>query len=267
MPVISIITPVHPATAEFAGETYRSIAGQHLPSGWSVQWLVQADGPVDLRHLPEQPWISTGTGRPGGAARARTLALARATGVLLRQLDADDLLPDPLALARDIHILIDNPTIAWVVSPTLDLHPDGSTAPGPYDPAPGLLPPRTLLDGLLAERLPVMGTTVTLYTELARALGAWPALPYGQDVALCLNAEAVSAGWMQEQPGELYRRHPGQATLLRPAEERRIGRKALADQAQALRRTGWAYHPPVEDLGEDPGYAEEDWLRDPPIAS
>ncbi|MCX4827029.1 GltA [Streptomyces sp. NBC_01142] len=268
MPVISIITPVHAATATFLGEAYHSLAVQQLPPDWKMEWLVQADGPVDLKYLPDEPWISTDTGRPGGAARARTLALARATGVLLRQLDADDLLPDPLALSRDIHTLINNPTIAWVVSPCLDLLADGSTAPGPYDPAPGLIPPRTLLEGLLAERFPVMGTTVTLYTELARALGAWPALPYGQDVALCLNAEAVSAGWMQEQPGELYRQHPGQATLLRPAEERWIGLKALADQAQALHRTGWAYHPPVEDLHEDPGHGwDEDWLRYPPIAS
>ncbi|MFD6329226.1 GltA [Streptomyces niveus] len=267
MPVISVITPVHPAAAGFLGETYHCLAGQRLPPGWSLQWLVQADGPVDWKPLPDEPWISHHTGRPGGAARARTLALARAEGVLLRQLDADDLLPDPLALARDIHILINNPTLAWVVSPCLDLHADGSTAPGPYDPDAGPLPPRTLLDGLLAGRFPVMGTTVTLYTELARALGAWPALPYSQDVALCLNAEAVSAGWMQEQPGELYRRHPGQATLLRPAEERRIGGKALADQAQALHRTGWAYRPPVENLREDPGYGEDGRLRVPPLAS
>lgn len=267
MPVISVITPVHPAAAGFLGETYHSLAGQRLPPYWSLQWLVQADGPVDLKHLPDEPWISTDTGRPGGPARARTLALARAKGVLLRQLDADDLLPDPLTLTRDIRTLINNQTIAWVVSPCLDLHADGSTTPGPYDPAPGLLPPRTLLDGLLAQRFPVMGTTVTLYTELARALGAWPALPYSQDVALCLNAEAVSAGWMQKQPGELYRRHPGQATLLRPDQERRIGRKALADQAQALHRTGWAYRPPAEDLREEPGHGEDDWLQDPPLAS
>ncbi|MGW3930389.1 GltA [Streptomyces microflavus] len=267
MPVISVITPVHPAAAGFISEAHHSLAGQQLPPGWTMEWLVQADGPVDLGNFPDEPWISTATGRPGGAARARTLALARANGVLLRQLDADDLLPDPLALARDVQTLIDNPAVAWVVSPCLDLRADGSTAPGPYDPAPGLLPPRALLDGLLAERFPVMGTTVTLYTELARALGAWPALPYGQDVALCLNAEAVSAGWMQEQPGELYRQHPGQATRLRPAEERWIGRKALADQARALRRTGWVYRPPVEDLQEGLGQGEDVWLRNPPLAS
>lgn len=229
-----------------------------------MQWLVQADGPVDLKHLPDEPWISTDTGRPGGPARARTLALARAKGVLLRQLDADDLLPDPLTLTRDIRTLINNQTIAWVVSPCLDLHADGSTTPGPYDPAPGLLPPRTLLDGLLAQRFPVMGTTVTLYTELARALGAWPALPYSQDVALCLNAEAVSAGWMQKQPGELYRRHPGQATLLRPDQERRIGRKALADQAQALHRTGWAYRPRPRTSGKSRATARTTGCRTRP---
>lgn len=266
MPVISIITPVHTATSPFLGEAYHSLAAQQLPRDWEMQWLVQADGPVDLNQLPDEPWISTNTGRPGGAARARTLALARATGVLLRQLDADDLFPDPLVLSRDIRTLTNHPTVAWVVSPCLDLCADGSTTSGPYDPAPGPLAPGTLLKGLLDDRFPVMGTTVTLYTELARALGSWPALPYGQDVALSLNAEAVAPGWMQEQPGELYRQHTGQATRLRPAEERRIGLKSLADQAHALYRTGWVYRPPVDELHEDPGHGWGEDLRDPPLA-
>lgn len=242
MPLISVITPVHAGSAPFVRDAYGSLAEQRLPRGWRLEWLVQTDGPVNV-DLPPVPWISAGSGRLGGAAQARTLALTRASGVLLRQLDADDMLPDPQALARDIRVLSENPEFAWVVSPCLDLLPDGATAAGPYDPEPGRLAPRTLLDGLLADRFPVMGTTVTLYTELARALGAWPALPFAQDTALSINAEAVSAGWMQALPGELYRHHPGQATRQRTTAERSACIKALADQAEALHRTGWRYTP------------------------
>ncbi len=55
---------------------------------------MQEDGrtgkPLDA--VPDAPWISKGAGRWGGAAQARTLGLARATGTLLRRVD--DLLPD-----------------------------------------------------------------------------------------------------------------------------------------------------------------------------
>ncbi|MFD9793785.1 hypothetical protein ACFWXK_22890, partial [Streptomyces sp. NPDC059070] len=133
--------------------------------------------------------------------------------------------------------------LAWVVSPCLDLLPNGTTTRGPSDPTPGRLAPHILFDGLQSGRLPIMGTTVTLYTDLVRALGGWPALPFTQDAALVLNAEAVSPGWMQEQPGELYRQHPRQATRHRSEEERRICITSLTQHVEALRNLNWRYTP------------------------
>src|SRR5207244_11358818 len=138
------------------------------PPGWSLQWVVQEDGTTGrpCAKLPDEPWISQGRGRAGGAARARTLGLARVNGVLVRALDADDMFPDPQTLARDIEALAANPDLGWTVAPCLDLHPDGTLVPGPYDPPPGRLRPGLLADGLRKDALPVMGTTATYYPEL-----------------------------------------------------------------------------------------------------
>lgn len=249
MPTISVVTPVHDGGDGFLPETYESVAAQRLPAGWALQWLVQEDGRTGrpLDGLPDRPWISKGTGRTGGAARTRTLALHRATGVLCRTLDADDMFPDEHTLARDIEILTENPDLGWTVAPALDLFPDGRLAAAPADPPPGRLPAGFLAEGLRQGALPVMGTTATIRTELILAHGGWPAIPALEDVGPLLAAEAVSDGWMQEKPGEIYRRHPDQSTA--DPEFGDAGEKAtriglVLARADALRGLGWRWSPP-----------------------
>lgn len=246
MPTISVITPVHAGGDEFLLETYESIRSQRLPAGWSVQWVIQEDGHsgIPLAQVPDAPWISKGSGRPGGAARARTLALLRTYGDLVRCLDADDLFADPDVLARDIAVLSTHADLGWCVAPTLDLHPDGSLHPGPYDPPPGRLPSGFLLASARDRGIPVMGTTMTARTDLVRALGGWPALPGYEDAALLLACEAVSDGWMQEHPGEIYRRHSGQTTVspeYQNPDEKEARISAGIERAASLANTGWRW--------------------------
>ncbi|WP_424893452.1 glycosyltransferase [Streptomyces sp. XH2] len=252
MPVITVITPVHDGGDAYLPETLESLREQQLPEEWRLQWVVQEDGEEGralARHhelLTAYPWISTGYGRAGGAARARTLGLLRAKGEVIRTVDADDLLPDSEVLARDIRVLTENPEIGWVTAPCLDLMPDGTLLPGPSDPAPGPLPHRLLLDGAIADALPVMGTTSTIRTEIVQALGGWPALPGYEDAALLLAAEAVADGWMQEKPGELYRKHEAQSTKAAghlDLSERSARIQAAINRAEALWRTGWRWSP------------------------
>jgi glycosyltransferase involved in cell wall biosynthesis len=248
MPTISIITPVYAGGDAHLHEVRATLENQVLPADWSLQWVVQEDGLTGqpLESLPTASWISTGVGRHGGAARARNLALHRVTGELVRCLDADDLLPDEEALARDIHLLTAQPHLGWCVSPAIDLLPDGTMRPGPNDPPPGQLPPGVLADGLRADQLQVVGTSMTVYTELLHIVGGWPALPATEDVALMLACEAVAEGWMQEKPGEIYRKHQQQSTA-RPEhyalEERAARIEVLLTRADALRHTGWRWTP------------------------
>ncbi|WP_129837639.1 glycosyltransferase [Streptomyces sp. RFCAC02] len=249
MPEISVITPVYDGGHHYLAAAGESVEAQRLPAGWAVQWVVQEDGTTGrpLAGLPDVPWITRGGARRGGAARARTLGLARATGRLVRALDADDLFPDPHALARDIETLTRRPDMGWCVSPVLDLLPDGTLRPGPRDPAPGPLPGGCLADGLRKNELPVVGTAMTTYTALVRLLGGWPALPATEDVGLLLAAEAVTPGWMQERPGAIYRKHGVQSTthpgFTDPAETR-ARHASVLQRADALRASGWRWTPP-----------------------
>jgi hypothetical protein len=246
MPVFSVVTPVYDRGDTYLLETYESVASQRLPKGWAVQWLVQEDGKTGkpLDRLPDQPWVSKGVGRTGGAARTRTLALYRSEEVLVRALDADDLFPDEYTLARDVETLAANPDLGWTVAPALDLYPDGRIVPGPYDPPLGRLPSGFLADGLRAGALPVMGTTATIYAELVLAHGGWPAIPAFEDVGPLLAAEAVVDGWMQEKPGEIYRKHPAQSTTdldYTDEVEKTVRIGLVLGRADMIRQLGWKW--------------------------
>ncbi|WP_433179357.1 glycosyltransferase family 2 protein [Actinoallomurus sp. CA-150999] len=213
--VISIITAAYEPVPEFLHAAYESILVQELPPGWAWQWVVQEDGETGdvAALLPEDPRVSPGHGRRGGAGVARTLALSRARGELVKVLDADDLLT-PGALARDIDVLERHPDLAWATSRALDLLPDGSRLGVGGGPPVGRLARGTLLR-LWQEnghRLPVVPATLCVRRELLFALGGWMALPASEDTGLLLAADAVGDGYFSAEPSMLYRKWDGQAT-------------------------------------------------------
>jgi hypothetical protein len=157
--------------------------------------------------------ISAGQARRGGPGTARTLALGRAQGDLVKVLDADDQLT-PGALARDIAVLSERPDISWTTSRVLDLLPDGSTVGFDGDPAGGPLGQSEVLDYWLAHnyRAPVHPATLCIRRDLLLQLGGWMALPASEDTGLLIAASVVSDGYFITEPGLLYRKWPGQAT-------------------------------------------------------
>ena len=212
--VISVITAVHGATVGHLPAAYASLASQVLPDGWDWEWLVQEDGQTGLLHgsplTTADPRILPGSGPAGGPGVARNLALARASGSLIRVLDADDLLM-PGALARDIVALADH---AYTTSEALDLLTDGSDA-AVVDPHPeGPLVRGTLLKLWRrdAYRLPVHPATLCIRRDLLLALGGWMALPASEDTGLLIAANTVSDGYHQAEPSLRYRRWSGQTT-------------------------------------------------------
>ncbi len=186
-----------------------------MPDGWDWQWLVQEDGQNNILSvlLPDDPRISVGAGRRGGPGIARTLALARAEGELVKVLDADDQLT-PGSLARDIAVLANNPDVGWTTSRALDLLPDGSTRSFDTDPPDGPISRGTVLAFWRANnyRASVHPATLCLRRDLLLALGGWMALPASEDTGLLIAASVVSDGWFTAEPGLLYRKWPGQVT-------------------------------------------------------
>ncbi|GAB1340839.1 glycosyltransferase family 2 protein [Streptomyces sp. E-15] len=244
---ISVVTPVYDGGETYLRNTYESVRAERerLPQGWELQWLLQEDGTTGrpTANIPPEPWISLGMAKRGGAGAARTMTLPRAAGELVRTLDADDeILPG--GLAREITALEDHPEVGWCVSAGLDLLPDGSTAPGPYDPPEGPLTYDVLLRAYDADAVPVMAQHLTVRTSLLLAVGAWPSLPAWETVAALMCCAAVSDGWMITEPGGIYRKHAGQTTAQATYAET-VGvddlRILVRAQAEALRASNWRW--------------------------
>ncbi|MFI7607434.1 glycosyltransferase family 2 protein [Micromonospora sp. NPDC049366] len=239
--VISVITAVHAPMADLLQDAYASLVKQELPSGWKWEWLVQEDsldGQI-AKLLPVDKRIKFGSGKPGGPGVARTVALARATGELVKVLDADDQLTAG-ALARDIALLTERPEVGWTTSRVLDLLPDGTQISWKHqDPEEGPIARRSIVDFWLnnEHRLPVHPATLCIRRQLLLALGGWMALPASEDTGLLLAANVLSDGYFIEEPGLLYRKWSGQTTMQATFidEEARVHRtRIVEDRARAL---------------------------------
>lgn len=217
MRVVSVITPVHAAGAQYLNAAFQSLLAQDLPEGWCWEWIIQEDGDdggsavTDL--LPDDERISYARGRRGGPGIARTMALSRARGELVKVLDADDELP-PGTLWRDVQVLAKNGLIDWTTSRVLDLLPDGSTAGFDFDPPEGRIEIGTVLSHWVRHdhRAQVHPATLCIRRSVLLMLGGWMALPASEDTGLLLALNAVSTGWFIATPGLRYRKWPGQAT-------------------------------------------------------
>jgi hypothetical protein len=241
--VVSIITPVYRPSPEHLWDAYRSIASQKMPPGWEWEWIVQEDDEPDTVSslLPDDPRIISGAGRHGGPGVARTIALGRARGGLVKVLDGDDMLTDG-ALERDIGTLARFPDIGWTTSRVVDLLADGSTAGFEHDPPDGRIPRGAVLQHWRSHdyRAQVHPATLCLRRELLLALGGWMALPASEDTGLLLCLDAVTDGYFMATAGLVYRKWPGQATNqtahVDPI-ERAARMRVIEARAEVLRET------------------------------
>ncbi|WP_062991179.1 glycosyltransferase [Nocardia anaemiae] len=214
--LISVITPVYNPDPDHLKAACDSVMSQDLPPGWSLEWVLQEDGNSGavselLRGVDDR--IRVGTGRRGGVALTRNLALANSRGELVKNLDADDILT-PGVLARDINTLTSHDEIAWTTSRLLDLLPDGSTVGFDNDPPHGKLIPGFVIDHWRRNnfRLPVHPTTICIRRRLVVALGGWMGVPGSDDTGMLIAASILATGFFNSEIGLLYRKWPGQET-------------------------------------------------------
>ncbi len=216
MPLISIITPIYMPDAGMLEQAYTSLSSQELPARWCFEWLVQEDGRTRIAEeiLPVADGrIVHGNDRHGGVAISRNLALSKARGELVKNLDQDDVLT-PGVLARDIANVTGNEAVGWSTSRALDLMPDGTTVGFDKEPPHGILEPGVVLDHWRRNsfRAPVHPTTICIRRDLALALGGWMAVPGSDDTGLLIAASVVAAGYFDSEVGLLYRKWPGQVS-------------------------------------------------------
>lgn len=213
---VTVITPLHGASVPYLMEAYESLVQQTLPDGWEWEWALQCDGRQDVpESIRQDSRCLVDTNRPSGPGPTRTMALARTSGEIVRNLDADDHLTDG-ALARDLAAYVAHPEIGWTTAPAFDQHADGSLHRWVNDdPDSGVVETGWVL-GRWEERdwqyLPIIPTSLSIRRSLLEWLGGWMALPTSEDTGLLLAANAVAPGFLHEEPGVIYRKHNDQVT-------------------------------------------------------
>ncbi|MGO4616412.1 glycosyltransferase family 2 protein [Nocardia sp. 2YAB30] len=258
---ISVITPVYRPVPEHLKAACESVLTQDLPPGWRLEWVIQEDGDTGIaREILGQldDRIFFHTGRKGGVALTRNLALANSRGELIKNLDADDILT-PNVLIRDIRNLA-SPEIGWTTSRLLDLMPDGSTVGFDHDPPHGKLNPGVVLDHWRAHnfRLPVHPTTVCIRRPLVTAVGGWMGVPGSDDTGMLIAASILSTGFFDAEVGLLYRKWPGQETAKTDhnrAEEWQARMSLIDERANAMAALQLTWHP--ERLAAHAGQAAD----------
>lgn len=253
---ISIVTPVYKPVAEYLAAAYKSLCAQVMPSGWEWQWVIQEDGETGEvgRMVPDDDRVSAGSGRRIGESGTRTMCLSRATGELIKVLDADDQLT-PGTLAREIAILANNPEIGWTTTAALDLLADGSTV-GFTGPQAGPIGRGEVFQRWTANnhQAHVHPASLCIRKDLVLALGGWMALAGSGDTGLLLAASEVSTGYFISEVGLLYRKWPGQMTgqpgHTDPVE--RSARVAIIEGRTLALRALWNRRP-VPDMSEVDG--------------
>lgn len=250
MPVISVVTPVHAGRAEVVLEAGESLREQNLPTGWTLEWLVQEDSATPeleaaISAFPFARYQANGENL--GIAPSRNLALGRSAGELIHVLDSDDvLLPGCLAVA--IEAFTAHPSIGWVATQAHDLLPDGSHRAFSPLIEPGLIPAGAVATYYFSTadratgfgRLPFHPNCTTLRADVVHALGGWGGLPRMEDLSLVAAITELTAGYFTPEIGFLRRKHSGSVSVsdewlhLLPESQAAVERRVQALRALGL---------------------------------
>lgn len=239
MPTVSIITAAYAPSASYLAETISGVAGQALPPGWDLEWMVQEDGtePSLAGRFAGQDCVRyNANGVQLGIPGTRNLALAAATGDLVQVLDADDVLL-PGALAALIPQFEDN-SIHWAVGQADDLMPDGTRVLWKSALPFGTIPAGAVNKWAESHggNWPIHGAGLMLRGTSLRALGGWAGLPVDEDLGMFAALSEIGDGHNFDGVTWLYRQHAGQTT--RSTARRHLsemGRRFALQRAKAVR--------------------------------
>jgi glycosyltransferase involved in cell wall biosynthesis len=245
VPLLSILSAVYPPTATYLPHTIESVRQQALPEGWTLEWVVQEDGdkPCLGELFAQLPYVRyAANGRHLGPAVTRNLGLSRVNGDLVQLLDHDDVLL-PSALATLVGVF-EHHTVHWAVGQADDLLPDDQRVGNP-----SALPFGFLMAGQMTEwamnhagTWPVHATGLMVHTAALRAIGGWPAIPVGDDVAMFGALAETTDGYNDPAVTWLYRHHPNQNHESPAARAGSADGKRIALQRVTALRAAWRLH-------------------------
>lgn len=264
MPTVSIITPLFQPQPDHLADTIKGVVHQQLPGDWSIEWVVQEDGPETTCEdiLADVPVVSyQANGSHLGVAATRNIALSRATGELVQVLDQDDYLL-PNALARLIPHF-ENPAIHWGISQADDLNEDGTRTSWPSALPHGELPPGVANSDAIERKgnWSIHCAGLMIRTAVLRALGGWVASWGDDDVVMFAGLSEITSGYNEPAVTWLYRQHPGQLHRTPESQARSArGRQVALNRVTAIRAVGATLTTQafVEDRAPVVGPAEKD---------
>lgn len=219
MPLISVVTPAKITSRQdvrFLLDAYESLCNQQDIGNWEWEWLIQEDGEKCrlLEHLPDDERIRyAATGASFGAASNRNLALSRANGEIIRNLDHDDLLL-PRGLAVSIELLTLYPSAQWCAgeritktqrltdsSPNSDMLDEGIVA-------------RNRIFDLFEEsrHFHVHCAGIAARPNALRQVGGWSGLPRSEDTSMLCRLNYAYEGAYSREPTFVYRKHASQSS-------------------------------------------------------
>lgn len=212
---MSVVTAAYRPSLPFLAEAHASLTRQRTP--W--EWLLQLDGPAEPGGMPDSleadPRVRVeSNGAREGVEATRNLALVRARGRFIQNLDHDDFLLEA-GFDATAPVLDGDPGLGFCFGDAVDLFPDGHTEPNPDNRAlaPGRIEPGALFD--LWERVdfvPLHNAGVLWSGEVLRAYGGWAAVPGSGDTAAIMAVSEDFASVYVDTPTIVYRRHTGQTT-------------------------------------------------------
>jgi glycosyltransferase involved in cell wall biosynthesis len=242
MPKVSILTAAYGPGAQYLPETAESVYAQVLPDGWELEWLVQEDGdnPSLDPLFEDRPYARyAANGKKLGINATRNLALSRATGELVQNLDHDDVLL-PGAVATLVHRFESEP-IHWAIGAADDLMPDDTRKS--WDSAlPFGIVPAGAANTWAEEHggnWPVHCAGLMMRTTLVHALGGWAGIPVDDDIVLFSAISEIASGWNEQAVTWLYRQHSGQTHRSESWQHlHHTGRQMALQRVAALRTLG-----------------------------
>ena len=208
MPLLSVITAVHPPHVGWLAACGAAVLCQELPHGWELEWCVQLDDGAEATFDDPRVRCAANNSRLG-AAQSRNLAVARSRGDVLMHLDADDVL---LAGAlRRVLPLYDDAALEWVAVRVDDLV-DGKGLAHPHELTGVVEPGEGSMAWLSTMLLPFHTVAFTLRRSAFLRAGGYPALAAAEDVGLVLSVSDAGRGVVLEETLAQYRKWSLQTT-------------------------------------------------------
>jgi glycosyltransferase involved in cell wall biosynthesis len=217
LPTVSVITPtsLEPNRRNFLFQLHQDITA--AAEGLDLEWVIVVDGdhqrslPPEIAEDPRVTFVTTR--RQVGAAGARNLGLAAASGRWIASVDDDDRLPVDSLKIR-LAAAAAAPYVSWVGARLADLTSDGALKVWESPAVPGSYGAGDVWRSWEGpgSTFPIAPNTLIVRSDVLRAVGGWQGLPQADDYGMVIAVTGALPGVVLPETVYHYRQHRDQLT-------------------------------------------------------